>query len=181
MQHQHGGPGGDPFAEDIAQLPRRHRACHPGDPGAPRLPGGRPGDRTPAPQSLLRALTLPAGHATRGLPRDELVGPDLGREFDRQLGTLRLRDPLHDSDCRIRYRGTAALFDARRDAALADAHDHALGNRSGAVRQQQRLPDPDAAHRPRMETLVTVDHRGFAGRRNGGGVEQGRRHAISGR
>ena len=33
----------------------------------------------------------------------------------------------------------------------------------------------------RVETLVTVDHRGFAGRRNGSGVEQGRRHAISGR
>jgi len=151
--------GGQPCQRGGAQW-----AVDLGDVGAPGLPGRRPGHGAPATQALLGPLGIPARHAARRLPGDEVVGTGLGGSGI--VGTRDLirvavaRDPRQAIPLHGCYLGSADAFvgmevsinvvsagEAQLIADLACGHQFLLGPPAPPS------ADPEAAQRARVQAI----------------------------
>jgi hypothetical protein len=154
----------DGFPDQLGHIRGAMQIGDLGDVGPPRLPGRRPGRRTPLVDALAR-LGFPVRDTPGGLPRGDRVGARLGHQFDREFGTIRFGQCLHDRHRRRHGRGDHAVEHLQIQAIPPGGHDLGFGEQSRTVGERDRLADPDAAHGRGVPSLGTVEHRDRADRR----------------
>ena len=132
-------------------------------------------DRPPPPfQALGRPFAPPLHYRALGLPRHDLVHPELGQEFQRQFGPIALGQCLDDHQPRVVGRHGLDRFAVQIEVVAAGGGHRCDPPRAPPVGEEQLLTDPQPPHRRGVPTFRTVEPNQLIRRQR---VEQEQRQA----